>query len=66
MDDTKVKQSIKNEEDVKSLQEDLNHLYDWAQAHNMVFNSRYARYARYAKAEEIKNYMLYFTENTQK
>ena len=38
VDDTKVKQAIRNEEDVLSLQEDLNHLYDWAEANNMMFN----------------------------
>ena len=38
VDDTKVKKGIKSEEDVESLQADLNKLYDWAKTNNMVFN----------------------------
>ena len=38
VDDTKVKKAIRKEEDVESLQEDLNHMYDWAKHNNMVFN----------------------------
>ena len=30
MDDTKIKKGIKSEEDIEDLQNDLEHLYDWA------------------------------------
>ena len=36
VDDTKVKRSIKKEEDVESLQNDWEKTYDLAQANNMV------------------------------
>ena len=37
-DDTRVKRKIETEEDVALLQEDLNHLLDWADTNNMAMN----------------------------
>ena len=65
VEDTKLKQAMRNEEDVQSLQEELNHLYDLAEANNMVFNGTKFQLVRYGQDEQIKNDTLYFTENTQ-
>ena len=64
VDDTKVKKGIKNEEDVESLQADLNKLYDWAKANNMVYNGTKFQVIRYGSSKEIKEDTDYFTEDT--
>ena len=47
VDDTTVKKGITSEEDVESLQEDLDKLYDWAKTNNMVFNGTKFQVVRY-------------------
>ena len=64
VDDTKVKKGIKSEEDVESLQADLNKLYDWAKTNNMVFNGTKFQVVRYGYNDDLKEETLYFTEDT--
>ena len=64
VDDTKIKKGIKTEDDVESLQDDLNTLYDWARRNNMVFNGNKFQVVRYGQNEDMKNDTLYFTDNT--
>ena len=37
-DDTKISTKIKNEEDMKILQQDLDRIYEWADSNHMEFN----------------------------
>ena len=64
VDDTKVNRGIKNTEDVKSLQEDLDKLYDWAKINNMVYNGTKFQVIRYGNNKEIKEDTNYFTKDT--
>ena len=64
VDDTKVKKAIRSEEDVESLQLDLNKLYDWAKSNNMVFNGTKFQVVRYGNNEQLKEETLYFTKDT--
>ena len=64
VDDTKVKKGIKTEEDVESLQEDLNKFYEWANTNNMVYNGTKFQVIRYGNNQELKENTNYFTEDT--
>ena len=64
VDHTKLKKEIKTEDDVESLQTDLEHIYKWAKKNNMEFNAAKFQVMRYGKSEDIKNDTLYFTEET--
>ena len=63
VDDTKIKDIIKEEEDVEKLQSNLDRLFDWQEANNMKFNGAKFQLLRYGPDEEIKNNTLYFTDN---
>jgi hypothetical protein len=39
VDDTRVTRSIAGQEDCQALQDDLDHIYKWAEEVNMIFNS---------------------------
>ena len=39
-DDTRVGKGIKNEDDIETLQRDLDNIFDWQKEHNMTFNRR--------------------------
>ena len=39
-DDTRLFGQVKNEDDAKQMQEDLNRIYAWAEKNNMEFNSK--------------------------
>ena len=65
VDDTKVKKPVNNEEDVKSLQSDLDKIYEWAKKNNMKFNGSKFQVIKYGKNEALKNETEYFTENTE-
>ena len=64
VDDTKVKKGIRNEDDVESLQDDLNKLYEWAKTNNMVYNATKFQVIRYGNNKELKEDTNYFTEDT--
>ena len=38
VDDTKIKDLVRNEADVEKLQENLDKLYEWQETNNMLFN----------------------------
>ena len=62
VDDTKAKKGIKMEEDVESLQDDLNKMYDWATENNMEFNGTKFQVMRYGENETLKENTIYFTD----
>ena len=64
VDDTKASQTVKNSEDVETMQEDLNKLYKWSKLNNMKFNGRKFQVMRYGRDEKLKDDTLYFTEDT--
>ena len=64
VDDTKVKKGIRNEDDVETLQEDLNKLYNWAKTNNMVYNNTKFQVIRYGNNNGLKEDTTYFTEDT--
>ena len=63
VDDTKLKKPIKAENDVESLQEDLEALYTWAQENNMEFNGAKFQILRFGDNDDLKNETIYFTDN---
>ena len=64
VDDKKVKDVIREEKDVEKLQEELDKLFDWQEANQMLFNGSKFQ-LRYGPDEELKNSTLYFTDNTE-
>ena len=63
VDDTKLTKSVKTNQDIESLQEDLETLYSWASENNMKFNGTKFQLMRFGNNEEIKENTIYFTEN---
>ena len=63
VDDAKFKNTINNEQDVKTLQEDLYRLYCWQEKNNLKFNESKFQLLRYGPYEDIKENSLYFTAN---
>jgi hypothetical protein len=63
VDDTKLKQKIKSEEDVELLQEELNKLYSWGEKNNMEFNNKKFQVLRYGANSQLKDETEYFTGN---
>ena len=63
VDDTKAKKAIKSEDDVESLQADLDTMYTWAKENNMEFNGTKFQVMRYGKNSEIKENTTYFTDD---
>ena len=63
VDDTKMKDIIKDEDNVEKLQANLDKLFDWQEANNMPFNGSKFQVLRYGPNETPKNYTIYFTDN---
>lgn len=60
-DDTRVMRLVKCGEDVETLQEDLNKIYEWQDANNMKFNDDKFEVLRYGKNEVLKTLTYYTT-----
>ena len=65
VDDTKVKEIIRNEADVEKLQSNLDKLFEWQENNNMLFNGSKFQVLRYGTNGDLKNDTLYFTDNTE-
>jgi hypothetical protein len=65
VDDAKLKEVIKDEEDVENLQDNLERLYEWKNRNNMKFNGSKFQVIRYGPNEDIKNDTIYFTEDME-
>ena len=63
VDDTKLKQRVKSEEDVEHLQEELNKLYIWGENNNMELNGKKFQVLRYGADSRLKEETEYFTGN---
>ena len=64
-DDTRLVGKISNEEDVETLQQDLNKIYSWAEQNNMLFNNGKFELLRYGANEEVKNSTFYLSANDE-
>ena len=62
-DDTRVLFSITDEDDVKTLQNDLKTIYKWQETNNMQFNSNKFELLRYGKNQHIKESTSYYSPN---
>ena len=62
-DDTRVGLSVKSVQDVKSLQDDLDRIYKWAEENNMDFNENKFEILRYGLNLLIKSTTKYFSPN---
>jgi hypothetical protein len=62
-DDTRVLLAITNEDDVKTLQNDLKTIYKWQQINNMQFNENKFELLRYGKNQHIKDSTSYYGPN---
>ncbi|CAL4080749.1 unnamed protein product, partial [Meganyctiphanes norvegica] len=60
-DDTRAAKGITTEDDVKSLQTDLQAIYKWSQDNNMEFNSPKFECLRYGNDSDIKENTCYKT-----
>ena len=58
-DDTRVGKSVQNEHDAQLLQQDLNHVYNWATQNNMTFNDTKFEMLRYGRNTELKESTSY-------
>ena len=65
VDDAKIKDSIKSEEDIEKLQENLDKLYLWEATNKMKFNGSKFQSIRYGQNEDLKNNTMYFTANME-
>ena len=65
VDDAKIKDSIKTDEDVEKLQENLEKLYSWEAKNKMKFNGTKFQAVRYGQNEDLKNSTMYFTANME-
>jgi hypothetical protein len=65
VDDSKVHKNVKNEEDVLSLQEDLDRIYHWEKSNNMKFNGGKFLIVRYGRNTSLKENTLYFTSEME-
>ena len=65
VDDTKMKDIIRNEDDVERLQENLDKLFEWQAENNILLNGSKFQILRYGPNEELKDDTLYFTDNTE-
>ena len=54
VDDAKLKENVKNDEDVNNLQENLDKVYTWADKNNMQYNDDKFQVLRYGKSYELK------------
>jgi hypothetical protein len=61
VDDSKVKDEVKSEDDVTKLQENLDKIYEWERSNNMKFNGEKFQLMRYGKDTDLKQNTLYFT-----
>ena len=59
MDDIRILQGIKDEEDTQMLQNDLHTLYKWADTNNMKFYANKFEFRKYGKEQEIKSATTY-------
>ena len=50
---------------MESLQRDLDKLYQWQEANNMLFNGKKFEMLRYGKNEELKNSTMYLTPGAE-
>ena len=64
-DDTRVTKHVKTDEDMESLQEDLEILYKWQEDNNMKFNSTKFENLSYGKNEDLKNNTNFLTPNAE-
>ena len=60
-DDTRAVKGVSNEDDVKSLQTDLQAIYRWSQNNNMEFNSPKFECLRYGNDNDVKKNTCYKT-----
>ena len=65
VDDAKIKKKINSEDDVESMQSDLEKLFDWQNENKMKFNGAKFQVLRYGPNTNIKDDTMYFTENTE-
>ena len=65
VDDTKIKDTIKEKADVEKLQKNLDLLFELQEENNMLFNGSKYQVLRYGPNEDLKNETLYFTDNTE-
>ena len=65
VDDSKVKDKIKTEEDVTRLQDNLNEIFKWEESNNMKFNGDKFQILRYGDNNQVKEDTLYYTGNME-
>ena len=65
VDDSKVHRRVNNEEDVQTLQDDLDQIYSWEKSNNMKFNGGKFLIMRYGRNSILKENTIYFTSEMQ-
>ena len=65
IDDAKVKDKIKTEDDVEKLQDDLDKLYQWEENNKIKFNGTKFQVLGYGSNQDIKDETCYCTSNME-
>ena len=65
VDDSKVKDYIASEEDVRKLQDNPDEIFKWEELNNIKFNGDKFQVLRCGENKNIKNDTLYFTSNME-
>ena len=65
VDDSKMASRVTSEKDLEALQKDLDKVYDWQVKNNMKFDNKTFQTLRYGKYNDLKENMIYFTENIE-
>ena len=56
---------MKNEQDMETLQEDLDKLYKWQEDNNMIFNGTKFENLKYGHNEDLKNTFNFLTPHEE-
>ena len=59
-DDKRIARKVNSDNDIESLQADLEKLYKWQDSNNMLFNFNTFDIQRYGKNQDLKNSTFYF------
>ena len=62
-DDTRIGKEISSAEDTHLLQEDIDHVFTWAEDNNMEFNEEKFQLIRYGTNKDIKTQTKYETKS---
>ena len=64
-DDTKILNRIKTEDDILTMQESLDKLYQWEKENNMKFNAGKFKWLQFGRNNDTKDKYLYMGDDCE-